>query len=144
MSTATPRSSARSGQATPIHVFEYALAALIEAVASAFCHQLSEHALHYLYSIHQMIQLRKLSPGEPFPPFRSARDMAETKEQAPDFTQCKTELPGTLNDCQAIEHGGIVTSLPTHPFRRRKQANLLVIANRRGPKSHLPNDLRNG
>ena len=70
--------------------------------------------------------------------------IAETKEQVSDFTQCKTELTRALNDGQAVKHGGVITSLSTLPFCRRKQANPLVVANRRGPKSNLPSDLRNG
>ncbi len=38
-----------------ISVLKYALATLIQRVALALCHQLSEHASHRLYSIHQII-----------------------------------------------------------------------------------------
>jgi hypothetical protein len=86
---------------------------LIQGVASALRHQLFEHASHCFYSIHQMIQLRQLSLGERSPTFRSASDVAETKEQVSDFSQCKTELTRTLDDCQAVKHGGIITPLPT-------------------------------
>jgi hypothetical protein len=127
-----------------IHPLKYALATLIQGVASALRHQLFEHASQGSYSIHQMIQLRKLSLGERSPALRSVSDIAETKEQVSDFTQCKTELTRTLNDGQAVKHRGIITPLPTYTFCRRKQANQLVIANRRGPKSNLPCDLRNG
>ena len=50
-----------------IHALKYALATLIQGVASALRHQLLEHASHGFYSIHQMIQLRKLSLGERSP-----------------------------------------------------------------------------
>ena len=96
-----------------VHALEYALATLIQGVASTLRHQLFEHALHYFYSIHQMIQLRKLSLGERSPAFRRAGDIAETKEQVSDLTQCKTEFTRTLNDCHAVERRGIITSLPT-------------------------------
>ena len=75
-----------------IHALKYTLATLIQGVAPALRHQLPEHASHCFYSIHQMIQLRKLSLGERSPAFRSASDIAETKEQMSDFSQCKTEL----------------------------------------------------
>jgi hypothetical protein len=127
-----------------VHGLKYALATLIQGVASALRHQLVEHTSHCFYSIHQMIQLGKLSLGEGSPAFRRASDIAETKEQMSDFTQGKTELTRTLNDGQAVKHGGIITPLPTYAFCRRKQANPLVITNRRGPKSNLPCDLRNG
>jgi hypothetical protein len=127
-----------------VHALKYALATLIQGVASALRHQLFEHASHGFYSIHQMIQLRKLSLGERSPAFRSMSDIAKTKEQMSDFTQCKAELTRTLNDGQAVKHRGIITPLPTYAFCRWKQANPLVIANRRGPKSNLPCDLRNG
>ncbi len=91
-----------------------------------------------------MIQLRKLSLGERSPAFRSASGVAETKEQVSDFSQCKTEFTRTLDDCQAVEHRGIITPLPTSSFCPRKQADPLVIANRGGPKPNLPCDLRNG
>jgi hypothetical protein len=89
----------RSSYDISVRVLKYALAALIQGIASAIRHQLFEHASHCFYSIHQIIQLRKLSLGERSPAFRSASDIAETKEQVSDFSQCKTELTRTLNDC---------------------------------------------
>lgn len=93
----------RPGYAISVHALKYALTTLIQGVASAPRHQLFEHAAHGFDSIHQMIQLRKLSPGKRPPAFRRASDIAETKEQVPDFTQCKTELTRTLNDGQAVK-----------------------------------------
>jgi hypothetical protein len=52
-----------------VHALKYALAALIQGVASAFRHQLFEHGSHRFYPIHQMIQLRKLSLGKRSPTF---------------------------------------------------------------------------
>src|SRR4030081_473194 len=127
----------RHGYDISIHVLKYALATLIQGVASALRHQLLEHASHCFYSIHQMIQLRKLSLGERSPAFRSASDIAETKEQMSDFTQCKTELTSTLNDCQAVKRCGVVSSLPAHSRGPGKQSNFLVIANRRCLESNL-------
>jgi len=89
----------RSSYDISIHALKYALATLIQGVASALRHQLFEHASPCFYSIHQIIQLRKLSLGEHSPAFQSASDIAETKEQVSDFSQCKTELTRTLNDC---------------------------------------------
>jgi hypothetical protein len=63
-----------------VHALKYALATLIQGVASTLRHQLFEHSSHCFYSIHQMIQLRKLSLGKRSPAFRSASDVAETKE----------------------------------------------------------------
>ena len=97
-----------------IHALKYALATLIQGVASALRHQLLEHASHGFYSIHQMIQLRKLSLGERSPAFRRASDVTETKEQMSDFNQCKTELTRTLNDCQPVKRCSVVASLPAH------------------------------
>jgi hypothetical protein len=97
-----------------IHALKYTLATLIQGVASALRHQLFEHASHGFYSIHQMIQLRKLSLRERSPAFRRASDIAEAKEQMSDFTQGKTELTRTLNDCQPLERSGVVSSLPAH------------------------------
>jgi hypothetical protein len=74
-----------------VHALKYALATLIQGVASALRHQLFEHASHGFYSIHQMIQLRRLSLGERSPALRSVSDIAETKEQMSDFPQCTTE-----------------------------------------------------
>jgi len=92
----------RPGYDISIHLLKYALATLIQGVASALRHQLSKHASHRFYSIHQIIQLRKLSFGERSPAFRSASAVAETKEQMPDLSQCKTELTRTLNDSQPV------------------------------------------
>ena len=82
-----------------ISILKYALATLIQGVASTLRHQLREHASHCLYSIHQIIQLRNLSLGERSPAIRSASGIAETKEQMSDFIQSKTELTRALNDC---------------------------------------------
>jgi hypothetical protein len=82
-----------------ISILKYALATVIQGVASTVRHQLCEHAAHCLYSIHQIIQLRQLSLGERSPAFRSASDIAETKKQMSDFIQSKTELTSKLNDC---------------------------------------------
>jgi len=133
----------RPGYDISIHVLEYALATLIQGVALALRHQLFEHASYCFYSIHQIIQLRKLSLGERSPAFRSASDVAEPKEQMSDFSQCKTELTRTLNDCQAVKRCSVVSSLPAHSRGPGKQANSLVIANRRclesNPSRHLGN-----
>src|SRR5258707_13977416 len=99
----------RPGYDISIHVLQYALATLIQGVALALRHQLSKHASHGFYSIHQIIQLRKLFFGELAPAFGSARDVAETKEQVPDFSQCKTELTRTLNDCNPVMRFDVVT-----------------------------------
>jgi hypothetical protein len=126
-----------------IHVLKYTLATLIQGVASALGHQLVEHASHCFYSIHQIIQLRKLSLGERSPAFRGASDVAETKEQVPDFSQCKTELTRTLNDCQPVKRCGVVSSLPAHSRGLGKQSNSLVVPNCRRLESNLSRDLGN-
>jgi hypothetical protein len=127
----------------PLHTLKYAPATLVESVAATFPHQLLEYAPHDLDSIHQVIQLCELSVGERSPAFRRTNDIAEAKEQLPDFTQRKTELTRSLDDRQAIKHGLVVASLPTLPVRRGEQANPLVIANRRGSKPNLMGNLRN-
>ena len=127
----------------PIHALKYALATLIQGVASALRHQLFEHASHGFYSIHQMIQLRKLSLGERSPAFRRASDVAETKEQVSDFSQCKTELTRTLNDCQPVKRCSVVSSLPANSRGLGKQSNSLVIPDRRCLESKLSRHLGN-
>jgi hypothetical protein len=126
-----------------IHVLKYALATLIQGVALALRHQLSKHASHGFYPIHQIIQFRKLSFGEGSPAFRSASDITETKEQMPDFSQCKTKLTCTLNDCQPVKRGGVVSSLPAHSRGAGKQFNSLVVPNRRCLESNLSRHLGN-
>ncbi len=125
------------------HTPKYALATLIQGVALALGHQLCEHAAHGFYSIHQMIQLGELSLGERSPAFRRASDVAETKEQVADFSQCKTELTRALNDCQAVKGGGVVSSLPAHSRGPGKQSNPLVIPDRRCSESNLSRHLGN-
>jgi len=133
----------RPGYDISIPVLKYALPTLIQGVASALRHQLSKHASHGFYPIHQIIQFRKLSFGEGSPAFRSASDITETKEQMPDFTQCKTELTGTLNDCQPVKRCSVVSSLPAHSRGPGKQSNSLVVPNRRCLKSNLSRHLGN-
>jgi len=70
---------------------------------------LSTHRTAFIPSIN--IQLRNLSLGERSPAFRGTSDIAETKEQVSDFSQCKTELTRTLNDCQPVKRCSVVSSL---------------------------------
>jgi hypothetical protein len=135
----------RQGPSDDISVYalKYALATLIQGVASALRHQLSKHASHRFYSIHQIIQLGKLSFGERSPAFRGASDITETKEQVPDFCQCKAELTRTLNDCQPVKRCSVVSSLPAHSRGPGKQSNSLVVPNRRCLESNLSRHLRN-
>jgi hypothetical protein len=126
-----------------IHALKYPLATLIQGAALALRHQLFEHASHCFYSIHQIFQLRKLSLGERSPAFRSASDIPEAKEQLSDFSQSKTELTRTLNDCQPVERCSVVPSLPAHSRGPWKQSNSLVVSNRRWLESNLSRDLRN-
>ena len=126
-----------------IHALKYTLATLIQGVASALRHQLFEHASHGFYSIHQIIQLRKLSLGERSPAFRRASDLAETKEQVPDFSQCKTELARALNDGQPVKRCGFVSSLPAYSRGPGQQTNSLVIPNRRCLESNFSRHLGN-
>jgi hypothetical protein len=133
----------RSSYHISVHALKYALTTLIQGVASALRHQLFEHASHYFYSIHQMIQLRKLSLGERPPTFRRASDVAETKEQVSDFSQCKTELTRTPNDRQPVKRGGVVSSLPAHSRGPGNQSNSLVIPDRRCLESNLSGHLGN-
>jgi hypothetical protein len=139
-----PTASSERGRYIAIHCAKYALATLIQGVALALRHQLFEQPSHRLYVVHQMFQLYKLSLRERPPAFRSASSVAEAKKQVSDFIQCKTELTGTLNNCQAIKHSLIVTSLPADSLCRGKQTNSFVIANRRRSKSNLPCHLRDG
>ena len=53
----------RPGCGFSIHVLKYALGTLVQGVALALRHQLPKHASHCVYSIHEIIQLRKLSLG---------------------------------------------------------------------------------
>src|SRR5207237_7667961 len=106
-------------------------------------HQPSKHASHCVYSIHEIIQLRKLSLRERPPAFRSASDIAETKEQVTDFTQCKTELTRTLNDCQPVKRCTVVSSLPAHSRGARQKSNSIVVPNRRCLEPNLSRHLGN-
>ena len=50
-----------------------------------------------------------------------------------DFTQCKAELTCTLNDCQSVKGGGVISSLA-----RFKQPKRIVIINKLGDMPELP------
>ena len=133
----------RPGYDISIHVLKYALATLIQGVALALRHQLSKHASHCAYSIHEIVQLRKLSLRERPPAFRSASDIAETKKQVTDFTQCKTELTRTLNDCQPVKCFTVVSSLPAYSRGAGQESNFLVVADRRCMEPNLSRHLGN-
>ncbi len=84
-----------------------------------------------------MVQFRKLPLREGSPAFRGASDIAETKEQVPDFSQCKTELARALNDGQPVKRCGVVSSLPAHASGAGQQSDSLVIPNRRRLESNF-------
>ncbi len=126
-----------------IHALKYTLAALIQGVASALRHQFFEHASHCFDSIHQVIQLRKLSSGERSPALRCASDVAKTKEQVPDFSQGKTELTRTPDDSQPVKRCRVVSSLPAHSLGQGKQSNALVVPDRRCLEPNLSRHLGN-
>lgn len=123
---------------------KYALATLIQRFAVAFLHHVFQQALHGFYPLHQMVKFREFLAGEGSPSLRGSSDIAETEKQLADFVQRKTELAGTLDDCQAIEGGFVVASLPAHPQGGRKKTDSLVIANRGRLQADLPGDLGNG
>jgi hypothetical protein len=50
------------------------------------------------------------------------------EEQLPDLIERETKLPRSLDDCQAVQHGRVVTSLSTHSSRRGEQSDLFVVA----------------
>jgi hypothetical protein len=52
-------------------------------------------------------------------------------------------LTRTLNDCQAVKHRGVVSSLPPHSRGPGKQSNSLVIPDRRCLESNLSRYLGN-
>src|SRR6266700_7657326 len=90
-----------------------------------------------------MVQFRKLSFREGSPAFRGASDVAETKEQVPDFSQCKAELTRPLNDCQPVKRCGFVSSLSAYSRGPGQQTNSLVIPNRRCLESNFSRHLGN-
>jgi hypothetical protein len=85
-----------------------ALATFIQGVASALRHQLLEHAPHGSYSIHQLVKLRKLSLGERSPALRRASNVAEAKEQMPNFSQRKTELARNVHWFTALSETAFI------------------------------------
>jgi hypothetical protein len=52
-------------------------------------------------------------------------------------------LTRTLNDCQAVKHRGVVSSLSAHSRGPGKQSNSLVVPNRRCLESNLSRHLGN-
>src|SRR5438477_12947117 len=70
-------------------------------------------------------------------------DLAEAEEQLTDFIQRKTESSCPLNDCQSVQHGGVVPSLTAHSLGGRKQSNFFVVANRGRLQSNLLRYFRN-
>src|ERR1035437_2964474 len=69
--------------------------------------------------------------------------LRKPKNRCSDFTQCKTELTCTLNDCQPVKSCAVVSSLPAHSRGPRKQSNSLVITNHRCLESNLSRHLGN-
>ena len=55
----------------------------------------------------------------------------------------KAELARSLNDCESVEDGRIVPPLSANPMRRRKNADLFVIADCGWAKPNLLRNLRN-
>jgi hypothetical protein len=114
------------------------LATLIQRFALALLHHLFQQAPHGFYPIHQGVEFREFLPGESSPAFRSPGDVTETEKQLADFVKRKTKLARALDDCQAIEHGGVVASLAAHSHGRGEQPDSLIVADRRSVKPDLP------
>ena len=76
-------------------------------------HHFFQQPLHGLHPIHQTVEFLELSTGQLLPAFRSPSDVAEIEEQLPDFIQRETDLTRPLDNCEPIEHGGVVASLST-------------------------------
>jgi hypothetical protein len=94
----------------------------------ALPHDFLQQALHGLDSVHQIIQLCQLSPGKRAPALGSSRDVAETEEELPNLAQRETDLAGSLDDGEAIQHGVVIASLPADPFTGKKDPDPFVIA----------------
>ena len=123
---------------------EDSTAALLESVTVASVHQLPKQATDGLYVGHQGIEFRQFALRQPLPALGGASDASESEEELADFFQAKTELAGALNNGEPIEDRGIVAPLPAGAGCGRKESDVFVIADGRGPQPKLLRDLGDG
>ena len=117
---------------------------LVERFTGALVDHFPKQLSHGLDFSHARFQLRQLALRESLPPTGSGSPATKSKEQFPDFVECESELASALNNRQPVQNGRIVASLPTDPLRRRKNSDLLVIADGRRAKLKLLGHLRDG
>src|SRR5262249_13454186 len=68
----------------------------------------------------------------------------EAKEEFAGLREHEAELPRTLDEGQAVQHGVVIATLAAGPFGAGQQADALVIADRRGLQTDVAGYMRNG
>jgi len=101
---------------------------LFERCARTLLNHLPQEHLHGSDLLLELVQFRQLALREPLPPPGSRRFAAKAKKHLSDFVKRESELACPLHNGQPVQNGGIVTPLPADTLRRRKNSNLLVIA----------------
>ena len=124
-------------------LLQHLFAAFIQRVAAAALQPVKQ-ALHGLDLLHQRREFRQLSSREFLPAFGSRSVLAKTKEELPDFIERKPGLPRALDDREPLQRTAVVTSLSADALGGRKDSNLFVIAESRGPQAGLPRNRGNG
>ena len=76
-----------------------------------------------------MIKFCELSLGKFLPALRRWGIGTKAVEELPDLLQRESDLPGSLYDCQAIEHSFVISPLSAYALRGHENADLLVVPN---------------
>jgi hypothetical protein len=79
--------------------------------------------------------------GELVPSFRWTSSSRKSEKEFAYFFQGEPRFTGALHHRQAKEHAVIVTTLAILSDRRRKNPDLLVVANRGGAQTKHPRDI---
>jgi len=115
---------------------ENSLAALIQRLTAAFPYQVSQPALHAPDLARLGVEFHKLFPRESLPAFGGTSRSVKPKEKLPDFFKRETESPRLLNQRKTVKNSRVVAPLSADSLRGRKQADLLVVADRRRSQSN--------
>jgi len=107
-------------------------------------HHLAKEAAEGLDVVHQGVEFVEFALRELLPALGGAGDVAESEEELADFVQREAELARALNDGEAIQDRGVVTSLAADARGRREEPDAFVVADGRGLESDLTRDLGDG
>jgi len=124
-------------------VAKHCTSARVQGTAVAIFRQPPQQLLHGLYFSRQCLKFREFFAGELLPALRGGSALSKTEKQLPDLIETEAGLARLLYHGDAVKNGDVVAPLSADALGRRKDANLLVVADGGGLKPNLARHFRN-